>query len=170
MTLLRFTLAQLMAVVFLFGVGFAALRSASQVWSSAVFTLTVIVLSAAILGAMGRRGRARMTWAGFALFGWIYLVTTFGLGGEGNGVTAPPHVTRWVFDYWDAQRWSYPRFESASPGEKLFSPLPPPPGLVISPDAHQFRRIGHCLTAILFGFVGAIAGRILAPRNDPPAP
>ena len=73
MTRYRFTLAQSMAIVLLIGVGLAAMRSASVLWSSTVFTLTVAVLSAAILGAMARRGRARMTWVGFALFGWVYL-------------------------------------------------------------------------------------------------
>src|SRR5262249_4779035 len=73
MSRLRFTIAQAMALVLLAGIGFAALRSASVLWASAVFTLTVTVLSAALLAAMARRGRARMTWAGFALFGWIYL-------------------------------------------------------------------------------------------------
>src|SRR3954452_9635550 len=99
MTRPRFSLAQSMAIVLLIGVGIAALQSASVLWASAVFTLTVAVLSAAILGAMARRGRTRITWAGFALFGWIYLGTTFGPWADGNGVTAPPYVTRWALDY-----------------------------------------------------------------------
>jgi hypothetical protein len=69
MARLRFSLARLMAIVLLIGVGLAALHSASVLWASVVFTLTVAVLSTAVLGAMARRGRARMTWAGFALFG-----------------------------------------------------------------------------------------------------
>ena len=120
MTRLRFTLAQLMATVIFIGLGFAAIRSASLLWASAVFTLTVVVLSAAILGAMARRGRARMTWAGFALFGWIYLGTTFGPWATVNGVTAPPYVTRWGLDYWDSKHWSVGRIDTASPGEELF--------------------------------------------------
>ena len=49
---LRFTLAQSMGIVLLIGVGFAALRSPSALSASAVFTSTVALLSAAILGAM----------------------------------------------------------------------------------------------------------------------
>jgi hypothetical protein len=130
MTRLRFTLAQLMAAVIFIGLGFAALRSTSLLWASAVFTLTVAVLSAAILGAMARRGRARMTWAGFALFGWIYFGTTFGPWADGNGVKAPPYVTRWVLDYatawlWDANRLdTHVRIDTGVPGEVLFSPFP----------------------------------------------
>ena len=126
MTRLRFTLAQLMAAVIFIGLGFAALRSASLLWASAVFTLTVAVLSAAILGAMARRGRARMTWAGFALFGWIYFGTTFGPWADGNGVKAPPYMTRWVLDYTLARLRNTNRLVDSGgvPGEVLFSPFP----------------------------------------------
>ena len=103
MTRLRFTIAQFMAGVIFIGLGFAALRSATLLWASVVFTITVAVLSAAILGAMGRRGRTRMTWAGFAVFGWIYLATAFGPWASGNGLAAPPYLTRWPLDYWDAR-------------------------------------------------------------------
>jgi hypothetical protein len=179
MTRLRFTLAQLMATVIFIGLGFAALRSASLLWASAVFTLTVAVLSAAILGAMARRRRARMTWAGFALFGWIYLGTTFGPWATINGVTAPPYVTRWGLDYWDSKLWSVGRMDSGSSGEELFPRfpiqgmgggmsgglVPGPPvtvPLVSPPDAFQFRRIGHCLAAIMFGLIGMVLGRLTA--------
>ncbi len=183
MTRLRFTFAQLMAaVIFASELGFAALRSASLLWSSAVFTLTVAVLSAAILGAMARRGRARMTWAGFALFGWIYFGTTFGPWADDNGVKAPPYMTRWVLDYTLARLRNTNRLVDSGgvPGEVLFSPFPTwgmgggmgggggpgPPAAVL--DALQFRRIGHCLTAILFGLVGAVLGRLIAAKDDQP--
>jgi hypothetical protein len=166
MTRLRFSLAQLMAAVIFIGLGFAALRSASPLWASAVFTVTVPVLSAAVLGAMARRGRARMTWAGFALFGWIYLGTTFGPWASVNGVMTPPYVTRWVLDYWDAKRGPVGQMDLRT-GEVLFSPFPP----VLTPiDSVQFRRVGHCLAAILFGLVGAVSGRLLASGDEQPNP
>ncbi len=185
MSRLRYTIAQVMALVLFVGFGFAALRSGTVLWSSAVFTLTVAVLSAAILGAMARRGPARLTWAGFALFGWIYLGTAFGPWAEANGVKAPPYLTRWGLDYWDAKAWSSGRLDTAPPGEVLFprfapvqprpivgairaGPLPGP--LVTLPDSFQFRRIGHCLAAILFGLAGAILCRLLAVEQDRPNP
>jgi hypothetical protein len=174
-----------MAIVLLIGVGLAAMQSASVLWASAVFTLTVAVLSAGLLGAMARRGRARMKWAGFALFGWVYLGTTFGLWADVNGVKAPPYVTRWGLDYWDSKLWSVHRVDTAPLGEVLFSRFPawgigggtsvgPAPGpptavpLALTPDAFQFRRIGHCLAAILFGLVGAVLGRLIATEDDRP--
>jgi hypothetical protein len=192
MTRYRFTLAQLMAIVLFIGFGFAALRSASVLWASAVFTLAVAVLSVAVLGAMARRGRARMTWAGFALFGWVYLGTTFGPWAAVHGVTAPPYATRWPLDYWDATLFSWDarlfsrggpmkahRMDTGPSGECLFAREIPPPAftpspastpLVLPPDAFQFRRIGHCLAALLFGLVGAVSGRLLAPRDEQPNP
>jgi hypothetical protein len=185
MTRLRFTLAQSMAIVILIGVGLAALRSASALWSSALFTLTVVVLSAAILGAMAFRGRARMTWAGFALFGWIYLGTAFGPWAEGNGLKAPPYVTRWVLDYTSQRSWYANRIDTGVPGEVLF-PAPSimygmgggmksgqvsgAPAPVVLVDMFHFRRIGHCIAAIVFGLIGALVGRIMAARNDQPNP
>jgi hypothetical protein len=164
MTRLRFTLAQLMAAVVFIGLGFAALRSASLLWASAVFTLTVAVLSMAVLGAMARRGRARMPWVGFALFGWIYLGTAFGPWADANGVGAPPYVTRWVLDYWDAAKRGPVSRMDLLPGEVLFSPFPP----VLNP--RHFLRVGHCLAALLFGLVGAVSGRLLAVKDERPNP
>jgi hypothetical protein len=110
-----------------------------------------------------------MTWAGFALFGWIYLGTTFGPWADANGVKAPPYVTRWALDSWDAQRWpgGRGRIDTAPMGEVLDSRFMPFRTL---PDAFQFRRIGHCLAAILVGMVGAILGRLLAVEDDRPNP
>ena len=185
MNRLRFTLAQLMVIVLFIGFGFAALRSGSVLWASAVFTLTVAVLSSAILAVMARRGRARMTWAGFALFGWVYLGTAFGPWADGNGVKAPPYVTKWLFDFTVTQTSWGLWVDNGPSGEMLFTPPPPmftPPPPVSSPpppvlvpfaafrSALQFRQVGHCLAAILFGLVGAGLGRLLAMRDEQPNP
>jgi len=74
MNRLRFTLAQLMAVVLYVGFSFAALRNANEIWASMAFTLAFLMVSVALVGALARRGRARMAWAGFAVFGWSRLV------------------------------------------------------------------------------------------------
>jgi hypothetical protein len=168
MARLCFTLAQLMAIVLFIGFGFAALRSASVLWASAIFTLTVAILLVAVLGAIARRGRARMTWTGFALFGGIYLGTTFEPWADVNGVRAPPYATRWPLDYWDAKVWSGGGWIDTAPtGEMLFPRFSP---FLTQPDSFQARRSGHCLAAILLGLVGAFSGRLLAPRDEQPNP
>jgi hypothetical protein len=136
---------------------------------------------------MARRGRSRLTWAGFALFGWVYLGTTFGPWADVNGVKAPPYVTRWVLDYAVAvaRHWEPYHIDTGAPGEALFSPFPTwgigggmnvgrvtgragAARFVPPRDAFQFRRIGHCLAAIMFGLAGAVCGRFIANDDDRP--
>ena len=69
MTRHRFTLAQLMAIVLSVGFGFAALRNANELWASATYTLAFLMNLVATLGALARKGRARLAWVGFAVFG-----------------------------------------------------------------------------------------------------
>ncbi len=70
---IRFSVASLLGIIFVFGVGFAALRQSSELWESGVFTLTISVLLISILLGIHRAGKRRAFWLGFALFGWIYL-------------------------------------------------------------------------------------------------
>ena len=65
---LRFTLAALLAIVLFLGFGFAALRNADAFWASATYMLALLMVAVAPLGALTRKGRARMAWAGFAVF------------------------------------------------------------------------------------------------------
>jgi hypothetical protein len=76
MTRVRFTLASLLFAVLFLGVGFAALREASELWSSVIFTLTIGALLVSILLAIHRASPARAFWLGFALFGWAYMGLT----------------------------------------------------------------------------------------------
>jgi hypothetical protein len=70
---LRFHLGTLVILVLLLGVGFAALREASDLWESGLFTLAICVLLISILPAIHRTETRRAFWLGFALFGWGYL-------------------------------------------------------------------------------------------------
>jgi hypothetical protein len=73
-------------------VGLAAIassRAAPGIWAGIVFLLTGGLLSLATLGAMvGHRGR-RKFWLGAALFGWSYMVFSFGRASEA-GWPYPP--------------------------------------------------------------------------------
>ncbi len=72
----RFNIASLLAGIFILGVGFAALREATDLWESGVFSLTLGVLLISILFAYHRHESKRAFWLGFALIGWIYLGLT----------------------------------------------------------------------------------------------
>jgi hypothetical protein len=75
---LRFSLATLVGVVILLGIGLAALRSASDVWAAGVFTGTLLFLFVSVLGVTFTRGRRRVFWGGFAIFGWGYSILALG--------------------------------------------------------------------------------------------
>jgi hypothetical protein len=93
MTRLRFTLAQVMALVLCLGFGFAALRNADAFWASVTYNLAVVMVATALVGALVRNGRARAAWAGFAVFGAIYFVAPgleWRIGGFGFGPIPRP--------------------------------------------------------------------------------
>jgi hypothetical protein len=167
----RVTIAGMMTVVLILGVGFAALRYSTIYWASGVFTLVVLLLSVATLGSIACRGRARATWAGFAVFGWIYFGTTFIAWPNSNGVTAPPYLTQALLE-------SHP---PAASDEKVLIYDSAPTGIRFSEtptfvgftgrviNLLHFRCIGHSLAAVLFGLVGAALGRFFATRTQPEA-
>ena len=69
---LRFNIGNLLVIIFVLGVGFAALRESSDLWESGVFTLTIGALLVSILLAVHRTESRHAFWTGFALFGWVY--------------------------------------------------------------------------------------------------
>lgn len=78
MSRFQFSLARLIGVVFAIAICCAALRYASKLWASTVFTLTLGILFVGLLLAVYRRAEARAFWVGFSLLGWGYLLMVFG--------------------------------------------------------------------------------------------
>jgi hypothetical protein len=148
----RHSIAQLMAVVIFVGIGFAALRNANVYWASATFTLAIVLIAATLVGAIVRKGRARATWTGFAVFGWLYLLIELlpprTTGSLGFGPIPWPHLLiawgiAWLTSY------SYP----SAPG---------------GTDPLSHEQVSHSLGIILFGLVGAVLGRLLVVKDDRP--
>jgi len=179
---LRFSIASLLAAIVSCGVALAALHSASAPWASALFTVMVVVLSAAILGAMAARGRHRLTWAGLAIFGWIYLAIAFGPW-PFNPDGPPPLLTVPLLDaIQDAVvsdgKTPYLALDHERPNERQMAirgnvgPTvgnlmpPPPPGGYKQVSLVSYRQVGHSLGAALFGLVGALLGRFCAARSE----
>ena len=69
----RFSIAGLMAVVLVSGLGFAALRSPNTIWAGFVPLVTRGLVCIAVIGAVCRKGSERAWWVGFAVCGWTYL-------------------------------------------------------------------------------------------------
>jgi hypothetical protein len=130
----RFSIAGLMAAVLVLAVAFAGLRTASALWASAVFTLTVTLLAAAILGAVACRGPSRIAWLGFGVFGWTYLLATFWLwpGPVPNGVSAPPFLTKALLDLFQpsSNTATVLTIDPGPPGEMSTEP-PPMVGAIV---------------------------------------
>jgi hypothetical protein len=86
---LRLSLLSIITIVFGLAMAFAALRTASNLWFSAVYTFSVVLLLWAVIAARYRRGREGAFWFGFAVFGWGFFLL-------GSGSWLNPIV--WVSD------------------------------------------------------------------------
>jgi hypothetical protein len=161
----RISIAGMMAFVLCVGVGFAALRNATRVWAGVMFLLTLGMLCAAIVGAYSRRGRARLPWLGFAVFGWAYAPAALGPWNEGKDAAAPTFITTALLDelmpyasrnYADSRGMTYDGdldfMVDIATGVKVWSALP-------------YRRIGHCVLALACAAAGAVVGTVFAARD-----
>lgn len=177
---LHFSLAGLLGAVAFVAVGCAALRYASDWWASGVLTLAVGLLLGGTLALFLRPGRPRAFWAGFALFGWAYLLLCFGPWiGSAMG---PRLITTRFF------QWLEPKFRTT--GDPV--PWGNSPGLVYSnnnggapgsgtsvvwdiagqslppavPAWNSFQSAGHSWFALLAAFAGGLLGaRCLAAAD-----
>lgn len=68
------SIAGLMGLVLVIGLGVAALQSSSNLWTSVASTLVLALFLRAVLGAIYLNGPQRAYWTGFALFGGVYLI------------------------------------------------------------------------------------------------
>jgi hypothetical protein len=95
----QMSIAGLMAGVCFIALAIASLLNASPVWASCLFMCVLSLMSAAILGAIAGRQEMRMTWAGVAIFGWVYLGIVFGPLKNGNGTTMPALPPMILYEY-----------------------------------------------------------------------
>jgi hypothetical protein len=154
MTRPRLTIAQSMTLILLVGFGFAALRNANQFWATATYTLAIISILVAPLCAFASKGKARMTWAGLAVFGWAYLLIDLlpdrSVGSLGVGpIPWPSLVIEWGTAH--LQPYIHPLANGTH-------------------DWAYYEQVSHSLGIILFGLTGAVIGRLVAPRDDQPNP
>jgi hypothetical protein len=138
-----------MAIVLFIGFGFVLLRNADPFWASATYTLAITLIAAALVGALPRKSGARMTWTGFAVFGWTYLLVVqlppWHIGGLGFGpIPKPVLLIEWGIA--SLQPYVYP-----TPGGRDLTP---------------YEQVSHSLGIILFGLVGAVVGRLLAAKDE----
>jgi hypothetical protein len=151
MTRLRVTIAQLMTLIVFVAFGFAALRNSDGLWATATYTLAVISILTAILLVCARKGKARFTALGFAVFGcayyWIDLLPDRGVGSLGAGpVPWPKLIIQW--------------------GAGILQPYVHPIPSSRPFDWVQYDQVSHSLGIIVFGLFGAVVGRIVARTGE----
>jgi hypothetical protein len=146
MSRLRFSIAQLMAVVLLIGFGFAALRNANEVWAGVTFGLAIVTVSLGLAGACSRKEGARMPWAAFGIAGGLRLVvwlSTSSIVGYLNGVPYP--VLHRLRPYINTE---------ASSGAAYIA----------------YTQISYSLDVVLLGLLAAVLSYFLAVKDDRPNP
>lgn len=74
----RFSIQALMGIILFVAFGSAALISPTPLWANASFTLTLAVLTIALLGSLYMRESRRAAWVGATIVGWAYITLTFG--------------------------------------------------------------------------------------------
>jgi uncharacterized membrane protein YeaQ/YmgE (transglycosylase-associated protein family) len=88
---LRLSLSAAMGIIAVIALGLAGMMAASRFWTTAAATVSLALLLGSLLSAFMSEGTDRAFSAGFALFGWTYLllVNWDWIGGQfGHDLTA----------------------------------------------------------------------------------
>jgi hypothetical protein len=176
----RFSLAGLMGLILLLGIGLASLKNPTDLWASILFSLVVALLLAAVLGIFG--GRSRLAWAGCSLFGWFYLFYAFCpwpvLNGEG---LRPPRLPTAILDDLIRERrpdwgeephisvWTFRQSEAEGRDSLSIGPASGSSRARVMLTWSSSKQTLHSFGALAFAGIGAVAGHILAgprPRSD----
>jgi hypothetical protein len=172
----RITILVLMVVVALVATSLVALRSTLEIWASAYFSLTVVLLCTAIPGMAFRRGMRRAFWAGFASFGWTYLVLCFGPV-PGTSFKPPPLLTTKLLEV------VYPHLSTVPPKEVTIfgqgvwddsrnikvTTVATSGGVItfFRNDTEDFQRAGHAIANLIFACAGGfVAHRFASSLGD----
>ncbi len=192
---IRTSIAGLMLGVVFVAVAIAALVHPTPLWASCLFMAAVTLMATAVLGVIADRQRARMTWAGMAIFGWVYLGIVFGPWTTGNATTIPALPTMLAYET-VLQNRMIPPTRSADGTPPVLSiaeseivtsydqitiskfdgaeflidgpnPTMPGNGLMqrILRDMMNLRRVVHSLGAIAFAIGGGLIGKFLDSRR-----
>ena len=169
----QFRISWFMASVVFIAIAYTATRTPSVIWASLIFMLMAVIMLTAALATCLRRGRARATWGGFALFSGFYFIVTFGPLPNGSGVSIPPLPPAMISDYLRANNpaeqagWGAPNVPDARPFQEpmqrnfslSYPPMPGSTGATVEPlNWIHLRRVVHSLGVLVFGFIGAGIG------------
>lgn len=177
----RITIAHIILFVLVVAIGLAAIRSGSDVWAGAMFSITFFAMICSFLGIAFGRGMRRVFWTGFATLGWSYLILLYipWLNARVGRFLLAPALFPVV------EEVLHP--DSQGGGGMQSLPLGPlgiaatgggfggggaPPGVE---DLSHFVRIGIAMEALLWAFLGGwaacffVSAREEQPQNPRPS-
>jgi hypothetical protein len=184
---LRISMASLLGIIAVIALGLAGIKSASSFWTTAAATVTLALLLGALLAAWLLAGADRAFWAGFALFGWTYLVLVNWdwVGGQfGHDLTAG--LSDLAESMFAEPVPIVPAAPVAPPLPTLPlnrpyqpptvvnpAPRPAPPGPSYLEEVRQrqikignFVQIGRLTLALSFGLLGGFIATVFARRRE----
>ncbi len=173
----RFSVGGLLGFVGLLAVGLAALVNATAVWVGVVFTLTVGILLAGVLGWI-LRGRSGGAWVGLVVFGWGFFLLGQMPGLEAHARLPSFAAAHWIYSKANAFPVQPPGFGGV-PGSV---PMTTEAAQYFN-DVEDYNRlaanaptIGHWLFILIFAQGGAVLGGLIdrgrrpGPEVPPAAP
>ena len=156
---MKFSILGLLGIVAFVALGLGALFNANDVWTKLIFTASVLLLFTSVVGAVYSHGAARAFWLGFAVFGIGYFLL-----------------------YWDAVAGRAQELITHDAVMLAYNYIPKPSD-VTDPKLHptvqgqrstlhyfNFRRIGHALWTVMFGFAGGVIARWFHRRRQKQQP
>jgi hypothetical protein len=168
----QFTVANLMSAVCVTALGLAGLMNSTPIWASALFTLAVSLVCAAILGAVFCSGPWRPVLVGFSLLGCVYLIlafqftATFATANGSVAVSTPPlltvHALALVYDQIDPAIVGAGYYRQAAryfPNVRVRATTP-------NRSPLAFYQVGQSLAALFAALIGGLASHFLAGRSD----
>ena len=154
----RVSIGGLSALILAAGILMAAARSPTEPWANGTTSLALLILGVALTGAMFRRGAGRAYWAGFAWLGWGYLLLAFGPWCDLK--IAPMLVTKTAGEF---LHFHFPPSIAIRPYQRAIPVAEG--GSPLYMFGHQ--QMGHSLSALLLGLLGASLARHLASESEP---
>jgi len=149
----RTSIARLMGVVLIAGLGFAALRISSEAAAGTMLLVTCGAMLLAVVGAVCRGPADRACWLGFALFGGGYLALAHGTSFSSSSTL--PTIT--LAEFVRSELGKTPATPLRGRGEG-FESLPP------------LYRILHCLWALGLAVLGWLLAGVFIASPATPAP
>ena len=155
-----FTIAGMMTVIALVGLGLASLRYPTPLRASIAYSLCLVILWTAALIGSARPGRARVSRLGIAASGLAYLHFAF----AGHDPAPPPLITTALLARLaDRMPGGGEPLEHVSFGVRYRSTNSFVSRAVGGGfDRYAFGQIGHCFGALIVGLIGGFVASMLA--------